>query len=100
MSTFDKCPHQQLPMINSEPLKLHMDVDAKPSAVFTAATVPIHWRDKIKDQLDEDVALRVLEKMPAGEPTLWQARMHVQLTLSIWNSQGTRKFVRDRESLR
>ena len=87
-------------MINSELLKLHMDADAKPSAVFTAATVSIHWRDETKAQLNEDVSLRVLEKMSAGEPTLWQARMHVQLTLSIWNSQGTRKFVRDRGSSR
>ena len=41
-STFNKCPYWQLPMINSKPLKLHMDTDAKPWAVFTEATVPIH----------------------------------------------------------
>ena len=54
-----------------------MDPDAKPVAVYTAATVPLHWREEVKAQLDEDVALGVLEKVPAGEPTVWQARMHV-----------------------
>ena len=54
-----------------------MDADAKPSAVFTAATVPNHWKDEIKAQLDEDVLLAMLENVPAGEPILWHARMHV-----------------------
>ena len=64
-------------MINAKPLKLHLDPDAKPVAVFTAATVPIHWREEVRSQLNEDEALGVIEKVPAGEATLWQARMHV-----------------------
>ena len=64
-------------MINSKPFKLHMETDSKPSVVFTAATVPIHWKDEIKVQLDEDVSLGMLEKVPAGEPTSWQARLHI-----------------------
>ena len=76
-STFNKCPHQRLPLMDSKPLKLHVDKNATPTAVYTTATVPLHWRDEIKAQLDEDVALGVIEKVPPGVPTLWQARMHV-----------------------
>ena len=43
-------------MMDSKPLKLHLDPDAKPVAVSTTATVPIHWRDEIKAQLDEGIS--------------------------------------------
>ena len=63
LSTFNMCPHQKLPVMDSKPLKLHLDPDARPVAVFTAATVPMHWIDEIKAQLHEDVALEVIEKV-------------------------------------
>ena len=44
---------------------------ATPSAVHTPAQIPIHWRDTIKEQLDADVALRVIEKVPPNTPTTW-----------------------------
>ena len=76
-STFNRCPHQSLPMISADPIKIHIDPEATPKAVYTAATVPIHWRDEIKKQLDQDVALGVIEPVPVGTPTTWQARMQV-----------------------
>ena len=42
---------QRLPMIDSKPLKLYMVPDAKPVAVYTAATVPLHWREEVKAKL-------------------------------------------------
>ena len=63
--------------MDAKPLKLHLDPNEAPKAVFTAANVPLHWRDEIKTQLDEDVALGVIEKVSTGEPITWQGRMHV-----------------------
>ncbi len=76
-STFNKCPHQRLPLMKGDPIKIHIDPAATPVAVYTAATVPIHWRDQVQAQLDEDEALGVIEKVPLGVPTTWQARMHI-----------------------
>lgn len=76
-SSFNRCPHQPLPMMDTEPIRIHIDPNATPVAVKQAATVPIHWREKVKDQLDQDVALRIIEPVPIGTPTTWQARMHV-----------------------
>ena len=35
----------------------------------TPATVPLQWQEKVKSDLDRDVAMGVLEKVPYGEPT-------------------------------
>ena len=45
--------------------------------MYTPATVPIHWREEVKKQLDRDVDLGILERVPPNEPTLWQHRMVV-----------------------
>ena len=61
-STFNNCEHQHLPMMKCEPLQLHVDPNAKPVAVHKPALVPIHWQDKVFNDLERDVKLGVLEK--------------------------------------
>ena len=53
----------------------HVDADAVPRAGHTPAPVPLHWLDAVKEQLESDVAMGVLEKVPIGEPSLWCHRM-------------------------
>ena len=76
-SAFNQCPHTPLPLMSTEPIRIHIKPDAKPVAAMTASTVPVHLREDVKRQLDEDVALGTLEKVPIGTPTTWQAWMHV-----------------------
>ena len=64
-------------MMNGPPIAIHINPDATPTVVHTAATIPLQWRDDVKAQLDEDVALGVLSKVPPGVPTTWCHRMHV-----------------------
>merc|ERR1712077_52561 len=40
-STFNKCGHQHLPMMSCEPLRIHIDPEAKPVAAHNARPVPI-----------------------------------------------------------
>ena len=42
-STFNMCPHQPLPLMQGPPLEFRMKPDAKPYAIYTAATVAVHW---------------------------------------------------------
>ena len=70
-STFNQCSHQPLPMMKGPAIKIHINPDATPSAVHTPAQIPIHWRDTIIRQLDADVALGVIEKVPPNTPTSW-----------------------------
>ena len=76
-SGFNKCQHQALPMMSCEPLRIHIDPSARPVAAMTARPVPVHFTKKVKEQLDEDVRLGVIERVPIGTPTTWQSRMHV-----------------------
>ena len=76
-SAFNKCPHEPLPMMKCAPIRIHVKEDAKPIACKTASTVPLHLREAVKAQLEEDVALGTIEKVPIGVQTTWQARMHV-----------------------
>ena len=70
-STFNKCPHQTLPMMSGPPISIHIDPDAPLSVVHTPAPIPIHWREEIKRQLDADVSLRVIGKLEPNTPTTW-----------------------------
>ena len=63
-SAFNKCPHEPLPMMKCAPIRIHIKENAKPVACNTAATVPLHLREAVQKQLDEDVALGTLEKVP------------------------------------
>ena len=76
-SAFNQCTHVPLPMMNCEPIRIHIKPDAKPVAAMTASTVPVHLREAVQKQLDDDVALGILERVPIGTKTAWQARMHV-----------------------
>ena len=51
-----------------------MDTNAKPYAVHMPAQVPVHFRDEMKRQLDEDVRLRVIERV-LNTPVTWCARL-------------------------
>ena len=76
-STFNTCEHQQLPLMDCPPMKLMVDPDAKPVAHHTPVPVPLHWRDAVKEGLDRDVRLGVIEKVPVGDPVTWCHRMVV-----------------------
>ena len=74
-STFNKCPHQPLPAMTGPPLKVRIRDDATPTVTRRSPKTPTHWRDPVKAQLDQDVALGVIEKVPPGTPTTWLHNM-------------------------
>ena len=76
-STMNMCPHQPLPSMSGPPLKFSLKPNAVPHAIYTPATVPVHWQTEVQKQLDRDVELGILERVPANEPTVWQHRMVV-----------------------
>ena len=62
-------------MMVGPPLRLNVDPRATPVTVHKAASVPVHWENKVREHLDRDVRLGVLEKAPVGTPDTWCHRM-------------------------
>lgn len=93
-STFNQCPHQPLPMMTGPPINITIDPEATPTTIHTPASIPIHWREEVKKQLDADVALGVIEKVEPNTPTTWCHR-------AIWvrKSDGSPRRVVDFQSL-
>lgn len=76
-SAFNQCPHQELPTMTGEPIKLHLKDNAVPYAAHTPIPVPHHWKKQVKNDLDRDERLGIIEKVPQGTTTKWCARMVV-----------------------
>ena len=72
-STFNTCPHQPLPKMKCEPVRIFVKENARPYAVHVPALIPVHFREEVKKQLDSDVRLGVIEKVPPNTTTAWCA---------------------------
>ncbi len=48
-----------------------------PVAVHTPIPVPHHWKEEVKNQIDRDVLLGIIEPVPQGTHTTWCSRMVV-----------------------
>ena len=74
-STFNTCPQWALPCMEGPPIKIHVEPDATPIVCHTPASIPLHWQQKVYDDLLRDEALGVIERVPYGEPVTWCHRM-------------------------
>ena len=74
-SAFNVCEHHPLPMIQDKPLSIIVDDKVKPTAIHKPVPIPVHWEQQVKDGLDRDVALKVIEPVPLGTPVTWCSRM-------------------------
>jgi len=74
-SVFNQCPHQLLPKMDGPPISLHVADDARPVKLNTPASIPLHWQDKVKKDMERDVRLGVIERVPYGETPDWSHRM-------------------------
>ena len=64
------------PLISSiPPLQLHIYSNAKALAYQISAFVLLHWQEDLKEGLELDVCLGVLERVPLNTAVLWQFHM-------------------------
>ncbi len=56
-------------------MRLLIDPNATPKAHHTPIPVPLHWQSGVKEGLDRDVRLGVIEQVPIGDPVTWCHRM-------------------------
>ena len=71
-STLNQCKHKPLLGMSGPDLSLHVDHNKKPyAAAHTPTLIPLHQQDAVREQLDADVVMGVIEKVPIGEPSAW-----------------------------
>ena len=73
--TFNTCPHRALHCMAGSPIEIHVNPSAKPVACHSPASIPLHWQEKVYQDLLRDEALNILEKVTHSEPTQWCDRM-------------------------
>ena len=76
-STFNTCPHRPLQEMAGPPIEIHVSEDATPRVCNTPAHIPLHWQDKVYEDIKRDEALGILERVPYGEPVTWCHRLVV-----------------------
>ena len=59
-------------------MKIYFKEGGKPYAIQTPIPIPVHWKEKIKEGIDQDVKLGIIEEVPQGTPTTWCATMAPQ----------------------
>ena len=74
-STFNTCECLSLPLSEGEPYKLHVDPEARPTAVHKPNPAHLHCQHEVKASIDRDVKLGILEVVPVGEQVVWFHRM-------------------------
>ena len=76
-SVFNTCEHQELQKMAGPPLKVTFHHDVEPVAVRVPATVPHHWKMKVKAGVDRNINLGIIETVLVGTPMTWCLRMVV-----------------------
>ena len=76
-SAFNTCSHQPLKCMKGKPMHINFKEGAEPYRVHTPIQVPHHWSKAVKNDMDKDVRLGIIEPVPQGTPTEWCSRMVV-----------------------
>ena len=72
--------------MDGPPIKFHIDPEAIPVTMRKPAPVPLHWKDQVEQELNRDVALGVLERVPHGNQ---------QTGVSAWSSRKNMMVVHE-----
>ena len=62
-------------MSGSPPLRLNVEKEIPPVACHKPATVPLHWQQAVREGLERDIHLGVIERVPLNTPVGWQSWM-------------------------
>ena len=74
-SAFNCCSHQPLKKMTGPPLHFDLDPTVKPVDHNVPDIVSLHWHQQVKEGLEADCRMGVLEKLTANTPVEWLHRM-------------------------
>ena len=75
-SAFNTCTHSPLQSMTGVPMKAIRKKDGTHHPKwYTPIPVPFHWKKQVKADLDRDVRLGIIERVPQGDISEWCSRM-------------------------
>ena len=75
-SSFNVCSRHKIPTLSgSPPLKLNVKEEVTLVACHKLAPVPLHWQQAVREGLERDIRLGVIERVPLNMPVRWQSCM-------------------------
>jgi len=93
-SAFNTCTHQPLQKMTGEPVRIVFKEGARPFAVYSPITVPVHWEEEVFKLLNRLVDLGIIERVPQGTYSEWCSRMVV-----VAKKDGTPRITVDLQKL-
>ena len=91
-TAFSKDP--PFPAMNHRKGHIHLKPDAIPYAVHSPIPVPHHEKELIKQQLDDQEARGIIQRVPIGTPVIWCAQMVI-----VYRKDGRPRIVVDYQRL-
>ena len=76
-STFNICPHVKSQGMTGPPVKFAIKQDADLVCHTKPFKVPLHWKKPVKDAMERDLRLGIIEKLPPNSPAVCCHRMVV-----------------------
>lgn len=64
-------------MSGLSPLRILVKEGVEPKVLHRPGTVLAHWMDKVREDIEQEIALGVLERVPQNTPTTWCSQMHI-----------------------
>ena len=64
-------------MSSLQPLRIHVKEGVQPKAIHKASTILAHWVEQVRQELEQDIELDMLERVPSNTLTTWCSRMQV-----------------------
>ena len=69
--------HAPIPVSHHWKKRVKQDIDRDVATVHAPIPVSHHWKKRVKQDTDRDVALGIIEAVPVGTPTTWCLRIVV-----------------------
>lgn len=63
--------------MSTKPAQIHLKSKSHPYVQHVPIPIPFHWKEKVKQSLDKDVANNIIEPVPIHEPVRWCSKMAV-----------------------
>ena len=80
--------------MSAKPAHIHLKAGGTPYAQHVPVPIPLHWKEEVKQSLNEVITNNIIEPVPIGEPVEWCSK-----TIVVPKKDGQRQRTIDLQQL-